>query len=662
MADMTQRGPQVNRRSVLGATALAAGGVVGSQWLGAADWGSPRAFASPTELLETNLGWASAGLNFNNGILIGRELWLAASLMEPLNVVCYDFDQQRVTKVVEVPGVVGLWGVDHIGTDLYVGSFTPGKIFRIDTVAATVVDEVPLGEEVVWNVKASPDGQVFAGTYPSAELWQYDPSTGSATNHGRMSDETYVRDLAVNETTVYCGIGAQPALIAFDRATGEKTDVFPDELRGIGLAFVSTMQMSGKYLLAGTTPLAHVIVMNTEDHDDYTIIKIPNNEPFVVGLYGSGEDIYIGTTRSNIVWHSTIGSTEVTPIDAGDYGAMRMGHLDENTLWIAQGDGASTLDLTTGQRQSVMIQSELVQPSPQPPQSLHWADGRIFVGGTGFMSIHDELGRVERRGIRTAGAVKDLTSGGGLLYTGHYTLCGFGVMPTDGDELEVVAKIDPSYQQTRPINMAMDAAAGRVLMASEPDYGAWEGALSWLDIRTHEVTTRRGILQDQSVAAVTPGRHGAFVAGSVINGYGTTPTRATAQVGFFHYNADKVIKVAENLPATTSVIELHLHGDLLLAHLREGLMVGLHAQSLETLWTLQVGSRGGRSHAIGDTLYGTDGNILWALDLAGRRKPGHRVLTEGLDGKFRVQPTVTGDGVSTLFTLRGNDLIRLDLR
>lgn len=659
MANVFGNGPRINRRSVLGASALAAGGAVGFEWLGA---GGVGAHAAPADLVETNLGWASAGLNFNNGMLIGRELWLAASLMEPLNVVCYDFDEHRVTKVVEVPGVEGLWGIDHIGTDLYVSSFGPGKLFRIDTVTATLVDEVSLDQDVVWNVKASPDGQVFAGTYPSAELWQYDPATGSATNHGRMSDQTYVRDLAVNETTVYCGIGAQPGLVAFDRATGEKTDLFPDELRGIGLAFVSTMQMSGKYLLAGTTPLAHVIVMNTDDHSDYTIIKIPNNEPFVVGLYGSGEDIYIGTTRTNMVWHSTIGSTEVTPLDSGENGAMRMGHLDPDTLWIAQSDGVSTLDLTTNRRVTLGIESDLVQPSPQPPQSFHWADGRIFAGGTGFMSIHDDRGRVPRRSVRTVGAIKDLTSADGQLFTGHYTGCGFGVMPTDGDALEVAARIDPAHRQTRPMNLAHDPATGRVLMASEPDYGAWEGALSSFDPTTRRITTRRGILKDQTVAAVTPGRGGAYVAGSVINGYGTTPTRATAQVGFFHYAADKVIKYAGQLPTTTAVTELHLHGDLLLAHLRDGLMVGLHAQSLETLWEMQVGSRGCRSHAIGDTLYGTDADVLWALDLNGRARPAHRILASGLGGKFRVFPTVTGDGASTLFTLRGNDLIRLDLR
>lgn len=623
----------------------------------------PAAWAAPTTpaLTPTNLGPAVTGLGFANGMLVGRELWLGASRMNPARVVGYDFDRGTVTKSVELTGVAGVWGVDHVGTDLYVATYTPGMLFRIDTVTGAVTDIVDLGESVVWNVKASPDGRVFAGTYPSAELWEYDPATGTATNHGTMMDgETYLRDLAASETTVYCGIGSHPGLVAFDRASNSRTDIMPSEFDD--LSFVSVLQLSGDTLLAGSTPRANLAMINTADPSDHTVIPIPNDEPYVTALYGHDDDVWVGTTKSNTIWHTHLGDSEVTPVTTLVSAPYRMGHLDDDHLWIAEAGGGTVLDLRTGDLEPLPLLSDLVQPSPQKPMTLHWADRRVFVPGSGVLAIHADDGRDSPATIATKGEVKDLASAGGELFGGIYTLSLIGRMATDAvpDAMPIVSRLDKRYEQTRPLDIAVDGDGNRLLIGTEPDYGRWEGAFSWMDLADEEVTTVRGILSDQSVSAVCAAPGGAWIGGSIRNGYGTVPTRSTAQVAFVATDGT-VVRTAEPLPDTYSWDCLLLHDRLLLGSTRAGELVCLDARGLRVLWTVDTGSRGTRFTRLGSRLVGTDGDRLWSVALVGGREPQVEVWAEGLAAQWFGTPTVTSDGRSAVFTLQGLDLVRFDL-
>lgn len=647
----------VSRRSILLGGGIATAALFGSGWLPDA---AGSELIDTSAIRETNLGVGVADLNFYNGILVGREIWMGSGLMDPARIAAYDLDLGKVTKTVELPGVKGVRGIAHIGTDLYVGTFTAGKIVRVDTVAAKIVDEVDVGEEVVWNVKVSPDGKIFAGTYPKASLWEYDPESKEAKNLGRMSDETYVRDLAVTESTVYCGIGSHIGLVAYDRASGEISDVLPKELaEEAGLTFVGVTEIAGDYLLAGTTPKARVAVIDTRDHSNYKIIQIPNDEPYVVGLYGKDDEIYIGSTTSNNIWKGRVDSEEVELVATGSSGSNRMGHLDDHTLWLSQKEGPALLDLRTGDITSLPMLSDKLEAAPQPPQSMHWADGRLFVAGTGVMHIHHQAASKQPRIISTTGAVKDQSSFDGLLYTGHYTLSRFGEMPTSGEELKVVAQIPASEQQTRPLQINVDEHTRKVLMASEPDYGQWEGALATMDMSTHEVETFRGILKDQSISAVCAGPGGAFVGGSVVNGYGTTPTRTTAQLGLFSYEKKTMVGYVD-IPETKRIVDLRYWDELVLGQTAEGVLFAVDPNSLAVLWELKVAEVACRPTRIGDTMFGTDKNVIWAVTI-GRAKPEKQVIVEGLDSKWRVQPTVSSDGESALFTLRGFDLVRFDL-
>lgn len=605
---------------------------------------------------ETNLGPAVSGVGFANGAMIGRTLWLGASRMSPARVVGYDFDQAKVVASITLPGVAGVWGLEALGTDLYVGTYTPGRLLRIDTLTQQIVDTVDVGEEVVWNVKASPDGQVFLGTYPNAELWQYDPVSRTSSNLGSMSEETYIRDLDANETTVYCGIGASPQLIAYDRASATKTNIMPAEFKD--LSFVSVVELSGRWLLAGTTPKARVAVIDTLDHSNYTILTIPNDEPYVTALYGEGDEFWVGTTKSNAVWHARAGDSAVEVLGVGTSGALRMGRLDDSHLWAAQQGGAATVDLITGQVQSLDLISDMLQPAPQKPMTMHWADGKVFVPGSGVMAMHTP--GAQPRTIATMGEVKDLDAVNGSLYGGVYTLALFGEMPTDGDNFTTVARVPKELEQTRPHDVAVDLDHNRVLMGSAPDYGAWNGAFSWMDLTTREVTAFRGLLESQAISALCPVPGGAMLGGNVFNSFGTSPVRATAELSHFSYKTNSITASVAGLPPTKGFDWIGRKGNQVLALTQEGVLICLERKSLRILWQTKVGKRGGRCAFIGPNLYGSDADAVWSVKLQGKRTPRVRTLLTGLKASWWGIPAVTTDGTS-LYTLRGLDLIRIEL-
>ncbi|MET9343320.1 hypothetical protein [Nonomuraea sp. NPDC003804] len=114
----------------------------------------------------------------------------------------------------ELPTGEGTWAAAAVGTDLYVGTYTPGDIHKVDTrtgTATKVADVKP--DPFIWCLDAAPDGKIYAGTYPRGRVVEYDPATGQTRDFGQVvPGEQYVRSIAVDETTIYAGVGAKAHL------------------------------------------------------------------------------------------------------------------------------------------------------------------------------------------------------------------------------------------------------------------------------------------------------------------------------------------------------------------------------------------------------------------------------------------------------------------
>ncbi|MFI7215339.1 hypothetical protein [Micromonospora maritima] len=607
----------------------------------------------------SDLGPASRVLNFGNGVRVGNEIWFATRQILPTRVAAYDLTERRITKTALIPGVPGLWGIDAVGTDLFVSSYTPGLLFKVDTVTLEVAQVLDLREEVGWSVKASPDGKVFVGTYPSARLWEYDPATGRATDHGRMDpDDTYVRDLVATGATVYCGIGSRAGLVAYDRATATRTDILPDELRG--RTFGAVCHLAGDHLVVGISPTAEILVVDTRDHSSYQILSTPGDS-FVVGITSRGDEVFYTTRPSGSLYRFTLGDTAPTlvGVPVAEASNVRLGFLDDGRLWAVQTAGGIVYDLTTRTTEALDMSSPELAPTPERPMSLSYAGDRIVVGGTLGVQVVSTAPTpaFDTYRVPFGGEAKDMDTWRGVTHMGVYTLARHLTLPVGGRVATEVARVDPAEEQTRPTSLVVDRRRGLVLMATEPDYGRWEGALTVFDGR--ESRTWRGILPDQTVQSLCPDPHGVFLGGSIINGYGTTPTTTRAKLGYFDHRTRRLAWLVE--PTSGGVIvDLKLVGRVLVGVTRDGELFALDPRTRKVFWRIDVGAVGGKLAVVDERIFGTDGTRLWAVRV-GRREPSLTVLADGLDQSWFGAPEVVGDGVRTLFTTRGTNLIRVDL-
>ncbi|MEU5947855.1 PQQ-binding-like beta-propeller repeat protein [Micromonospora sp. NPDC047465] len=628
---------------------------------------SPRAaLAAPDgdlgetfDVAITDLGAASRVLNFGNGVRVGDEIWFATRQILPTRVAAYDLTQRRITKTALIPGVPGLWGIDAVGTDLFVSSYSPGLLFKVDTVTLEVTRVLDLKEEVGWTVKASPDGRVFVGTYPSAKLWEYDPATDRATDHGRMDpDDTYVRDLVATDTTVYCGIGSHAGLVAYDRATGTRTDILPAALRD--RTFGAVCHLAGDHLVVGISPTAEILVVDTRDHSRHQILKTPNDS-FVVGITSRGDEIFYTTRPSGSLYRFRLGDTAPTLVGVpiAEASNVRIGFLDDGRLWAVQTAGGIFYDLDTRTTEALDMSSPDLAPTPERPMSLCHAGDRIVVGGTlGVQVVSTEAtAAFDTFRVPFGGEAKDMETYGGLVHMGVYTLARYLTLPVDGRAATEVARVDAGQEQTRPTSLTVDRRRGLVLMSTEPDYGRWEGALNIYD--GQRIRSWRGILPDQTVQSLCPDPHGVFLGGSIRNGYGTTPTTSRARLGYFDYRTERLAWLVE--PTSGGVIvDLKLIGRVLVGVTSEGELFALDPRTREVLWRIDVGAAGGKLAVIDDRVFGVDGTRLWTVPV-GRRQPTLTVLADGLNQSWFGAPEVVTDGVRALFTTRGTNLIRVDL-
>ncbi|MEV0726324.1 hypothetical protein AB0I37_26520 [Micromonospora purpureochromogenes] len=651
------RVPQISRRHLLtGATGLAAAATL-------AGWGDAASAAPDSgDALTgaiTDLGPASQVLNFGNGVRVGNEIWFATRQILPTKVAAYDLTLGRITKTALIPDVPGLWGIDAVGTDLYVSSYSPGLLFKVDTVTLDVTRVLDLQQEVGWTVKASPDGRVFVGTYPSALLWEYDPATDRATNHGRMdADDTYVRDLVATVSTVYCGIGSRAGLVAYDRASGVPADILPAELRD--RTFGAVCHLAGDHLVVGISPTAEVLVVDTRDHSSYQILRTPNDS-FVVGITSRGDEVFYTTRPSGSLYRFRLGDIAPTlvGVPVAEASNVRLGFLDDGRLWAVQGAGGILFDPATRTTEALDMSSPDLAPRPERPMSLCHAGDRIVVGGTLGVQVVSTGADPAFDSYRVpfGGEAKDMEAWQGVVHMGVYTLARYLTMPADGHAATEVVRVDPGYEQTRPTSLVVDRRRGLVLMSTEPDYGRWEGALNVFDGR--RLRTWRGILPDQTVQALCPDPHGVFLGGSIRNGYGTTPTTTRAKLGYFDYRAERLSWIVEPT-AGTIIQDLKLIGATLVGTTAEGELFALDPRTREVLWRVDVGARGGKLAVIDNRVFGTDGAVLWSVRV-GRSRPGLTVLAEGLDQSWFGAPEVVTDGAGSLFTTKGTNLIRVDL-
>src|SRR5689334_5558193 len=93
---------------------------------------------SPAPGTVTDLGPASEVTSVYGSELINGTIYTATGGVSPTVVGGFNLAAQKVTQRYELPTGGGAWATAAAGTDLYVGTYEPGDLYRIDTTGTSV--------------------------------------------------------------------------------------------------------------------------------------------------------------------------------------------------------------------------------------------------------------------------------------------------------------------------------------------------------------------------------------------------------------------------------------------------------------------------------------------------------------------------------------------
>ena len=353
------------------------------------------------------------------------------------------------------------------------------------------------------------DGLLWIGSYGTADLTSYDPSSGTFTRHGRMDDVDMYNYPMVNVDGMICNkiMMTKPHLVVFDPKTGTKKIVGPIAEKG---------------------------------KDSLTLTRGQNNRVYI---------------------KSSLGNYRIE-----GFNAVKVETIPENTTPQPPKSGISFRFADAGQqlyrKLEVTMPDEVARTFDLDYEAagteifyLHnGPDGCIY--GSSILPLHlfrydpsngglNDLGKCSA----AAGEAYSMANLDGRIYISSYPGARVSVYDpfrpyeygseTDSNPRELGRIDDISY---RP-RSTLAGPLGRVWLVSLPDYGRWGGPLSWYDPSTEEKKAYYDIAGDGSCYTMAYlEKQGLLAVGtSISGGSGTQPKVEEAVMFLWDCEAEKKV-------------------------------------------------------------------------------------------------------------------------
>ncbi|MEU8224306.1 PQQ-binding-like beta-propeller repeat protein [Kribbella sp. NPDC048915] len=602
----------------------------------------------------TNLGPASAVTSTSVAEQVGDRIWTITSGVSPVQVGAFDPVTKTVGTKFSLPTGAGAWAMTHLGTDLYIGLYTPGDVYKVDTTAGTATKVAQFGS-FIWSLAATPDGKIVAGTYPDGGVHEYDPATGTTRTYGAaVEGEQYVRSIASDATTIYAGVGTKAHLIAIDRVTGARRDVLPAAYAD--RTFVATMALEGTKLAVSLSPTGTMLVYDTSDLDHPVEVQTPGGDQYITAITIHGADIYLGTRPSGTLYRYRDGAlTRLgSPYDGAYFNRI---FVDGTTIRAELTSQVVDFDEGTGTFTGTDLGQAGLPPAPEQAMAIAATRTSVLVSGKAGIQVHDLAGGGSTRTF-LPGEAKTMTPIKDQVYLGVYTLARLWQLQPDGSGLHELGQI--GNEQTRPTDAAYDARSRTWLLSTEPDYGKYNGTLVEQHLDSGEREVHRGVVPDQSVRSVTTADGIAYLGGAIRNSLGTEPILPEATVVAFDLRRNRVLWETAALPDAKTYADLVFHRGHLYATTDDGRLAVLDPKTGKLVGSTTVGTGQSVLTIARSGLYGTDSKRVFKVTPSPAGVPTVSTVVDGLNAQIYSYPLITTSATGdALYTIKDRDLVRI---
>ena len=381
---------------------------------------------------------------------------------------------------------------------------------------------------MIYGLTADPNGNVYAGTYPTAHAFKYDPSNGQVTDYGSLDPvQQYARSTVYDpdHNKLFVGISTPNArLLRIDVATRQVEDITPPGTTAKD--FIDLDYAGGRIFANASSRLVVVDAVTgeqikfTDCHDRHSGHGLPDRSPRCVRSRSRWRVLHHQHARPHPLRpRHQHGRAGVTAADADPWrlDRLRLGHRERTARAVRLGGqllrrhvpvqpaGRHTraVELTVPVRPG--RHSCTRSPTPRP--------GKVFVNAylNGSTSVYDPATGKSTVTTRQ-GQVEDWAwDNTGKLYVGIYPYGRLSLWdpnapasPTNPKEL--FSLVD-SHHQNRPVSVV--PAGNRVYVGTTPAYGEYGGALTVYDVPTGAFTVYRNLVRRPDHLLAAASRRGA---------------------------------------------------------------------------------------------------------------------------------------------------------
>lgn len=415
-----------------------------------------------------------------------------------------------------------------VGPDgkIYLGTRPHAQLYQLNPHTGRYRDlgqPVP-GEAYIYGLATGTDGKLYGCTYPSASLFRYDTASGKFKDLGRMDPkQQYAKSIAASsDGFIYVGIGsAQAHVVAYQISSGKHRDILPASMRDAidpdGEGSTATVHKGDNGEIYATVGGKYFLVKG------WTIREIPKSAfrpPASKTRLKDGSIVTVNGRDLNIKTPGSASVKQVPYTYPGLEGAIfRVGMGPDGRIY-----GSSILP----------FHLFAVNVTTKRTTDL----GRLGIGeaysfasyrGKLYIAVYDGDNRVPLMVFHptrpfSPGAAPD-SNPVGITYRG----------------------VDPGW---RPKAMVM-GPDGKFYIGSVAGYGSVDGPLTVLDPRTNQVVKYSNVVSGESVVSLAAS--GNLVAGgtSIYGGGGSRPTQSQAKLFLWDPTTNK--KIYESVPVPGAI-------------------------------------------------------------------------------------------------------------